>query len=351
MKWTVEQIPELTGYTVEWAEPGNYYLSRRNRIFHSATLMPPFTEIGRVNAPLWTSLASKFRLGQRLLRFLVYNVIPLSNGEVFVTFDKTVGVISDGKYQTLAGLVRPCRVLRAGCAVDRDGNVFFGEYLANNERGEMRIYKYSPGSRDLKIAYTFPAGSVRHIHGLYFDEYSDSIFCLTGDDDSECRIIKSSDGFATIETVGSGDESWRAVSILFDKDSFYYGTDAEFSDNQIIRVDRSTLDRTMLGDVTGTVFYSKKIGRDLFFTTTAENAPSQKENVAALWTVDGDGQCEKLVSFEKDIWHGSLFMFGTIHFPFLNHFDNRLYFSLVSVRGDNKTYCIHRARETMLDNI
>ena len=33
MKWTVEEVPELKGYTVEWAEPGNFYLSRRNVLF------------------------------------------------------------------------------------------------------------------------------------------------------------------------------------------------------------------------------------------------------------------------------------------------------------------------------
>lgn len=343
MDWIVEQIPELTGYTVEWAESGNYYLSRRNQIFHSADLKPPFRSIGTVDAPFWKTLASNVRLAQRLLRFLVYNVVPLANGEIFVTFDKTVGIIKGGKYEALAGLIRPCRVLRSGCAVDADGNVFFGEYLANTERGEMRIYKYPAGGGNrLEIAHTFPASSIKHIHGLYFDKYTGAIYCLTGDDDAECRILKSSDGFATIETVGGGDESWRAVSVLFDETHFTYGTDAEFRDNQIIRVDRQTLARQTLGEVNGTVFYSKSIGKDLFFTTTAENAPSQKENVAALWLASAEGVCENLVSFEKDLWPGGLFMFGTIHFPYSNTVGDHLFFSLVGVKGDNKTYCIRQ---------
>lgn len=342
MDWKVEQIPELTGYTVEWAEPGNYYLSRQNHIYHATSLKPPFKEIGRVDAPAWKSLAAVFRPFQRLLRFMVYNVVPMANGDVFVTFDKTVGVIRDGKYKTLGGLVRPCRVLRAGCAVDLSGNIFFGEYLANDERGPMRIYKYIPGSDALEIAYTFPAGSIKHVHGVYFDEFTDSIYCLTGDNDPECQLLKTGDGFKTIDIVGSGDESWRAVSVLFDKKSLFYGTDAEFRDNQIVRVDRETLERETISDVSGTVFYAKKLGDDLFFTTTAENAPSQKENIAAVWHVDRSGQCSKLVSYEKDLWHGGLFMFGTIHFPFVNAEDDRLYFSLVGVTGDNKTFCARR---------
>ena len=342
MACKVEQIPALTGYTVEWAEPGNYYLSRQNRLYHSTTLQPPFREFARVDAPVWQSLASRFRPAQRLLRFMVYNLVPLANGDVFVTFDKSIGVVKDGRYRRLDGLVRPCRVLRSGCAVDANGTVFFGEYLPNAEHGEMRIYKYPAGGERLEIAYTFPAGAIRHIHGLYFDKYTDSIFCLTGDADSECRIITSNDGFKTHETVGSGDESWRAVSVLFDTNNFYYGTDAEFLSNQVFKVDRKSLDRQILGEVNGTVFYSKQIGADLFFTTPAENAPSQTENVAAIWHVDENGTCERLASFEKDGWHGKLFMFGTIHFPYLNALDDRLYFSLVSVAGDNKTFCLRK---------
>ncbi len=342
MEWKVEQIPELTGYTVEWAEPDNCYLSRRNRLYHSKTLVPPFSEIGRVAAPSWKVLTSKFRLGQRLLRFLFYNVIPMANDDVFVTFDRTVGIIRNGEYRRLGGLVRPCRVLRSGCAIDGKGTVFFGEYLANNERDEMRVYKYQAGSDRLEVAYTFPRASIKHIHGLYFDQYADSIFCLTGDADRESRIIRTRDAFATMETIGQGDETWRAVSILFDKDHFYYGTDAEFRDNHLFRIDRETLARERIGNVNGTVFYSKQLGDDLFFTTTAENAPSQKENVAALWHVDSEGNSRQLASFEKDLWHPA-FMFGTIHLPYLNAVNDRLYISLVGVRGDNQTFCVRRA--------
>ena len=342
MKWKVENIPDLRGYGIEWAEPDNFYLSKQNRLFHTTSLKPPFKEIATIEAPFWKQAASNFRLAQRLLRFMVTNVIPLEKpSDLFVTFDKSVGVVSDGKYKELKGLVRPCRVLRSACAVE-NGNIFFGEYVANDERGETRIYKYSTGADELEIVYTFPKNSIRHIHGLYFDEFTRSIFCLTGDKENECRITRSFDGCRTFETVGEGDETWRAVSVLFGENSFYYGTDAEFRANNIYEVDRESLERKNLGEVGGTVFYSKQLGEDLFFATTAENAPSQKENVAALWHVDADGNLEEIVKFEKDRWHGTLFMFGTIHFPSTNKLENELYFSLVGVKEDNQTFRIRK---------
>lgn len=342
MEWTVEKIPELKGYTIEWAEEGHYYLSRRNRLFYSTNLKPPFTEVALIDAPGWKQMASTFRLAQRLLRFMVTNVIRTGSGELFVTFDKSVGVVRDGAYIELKGLVRPCRVLRSACAVDGEGNIFFGEYLANDERGEMRIYRFVPGDDELQIVHTFPPGSIKHIHGLYFDEFTGSIFCLTGDDEKECRILLSFDGFATSEVVGQGDETWRAVSVLFGPDHFYYGTDAEFRANNIYKVDRKTLDRRDVGEVGGTVFYSKKLSDDLFFATTAENAPSQKENVAAVWHVGSDSDCTEIVRFKKDMWHGTLFMFGTIHFPYSNHGEGELYFSVVGVEGDDNIFRIRR---------
>jgi hypothetical protein len=340
MNWKVEEVKELKGFAVEYAEENNFILSKKNQLFRAKNLKQPFELIATIDAPSWKNFASHFRLGQRLLRFMVTNILPLPNGDLFVTFDKSVGIIRNGKYQDLKNLVRPCRVIRSACALDENGNVFFGEYLANDERGEMRLYKYTNGEDSLEIAYTFPPNSIKHIHGIYFDDFTKNLFCLTGDAESECQIISSTDEFKTFETVGRGDETWRAVSLLFDKNSFYYGMDAEFRTNFIYQVNRQTLERKQLGEVNGTVFYSKKLGSDLFFTTTAENAPSQVENIAAIFHIEENGNMEKIVSFEKDLWHKTLFGFGTIHFPIVNKLQNELYFQVVGVKGDGKTYKI-----------
>lgn len=343
MKWKIENVPELRGYAVEWAEADNFYLSRRNQIFHSNSLKPPFKLIAEIDAPFWKKAASNLRLAQRVLRFMATNIIPLSNGDLFVTFDKSVGIVRDGKYKALKNLLRSCRVLRAACASDKNGNIFFGEYLDNAERGEMRIYKYATGADALEIACTFPPKFVRHIHGLYSDKFTNSICCLTGDEENECKILRSVDGFKTYEIVGEGDETWRAVSVLFNENAFFYGMDAEYRTNHIYKVLRENLSRKSLGEVNGTVFYSKQLSGNLFFTTTAENAPSQTENVAALWRVDENDNLENLISFKKDRWHPTLFMFGTIHFPYANELENELYFQLVGVEEDNQTFRIYRS--------
>ncbi|MEO8574208.1 MAG: hypothetical protein ABI481_09590 [Pyrinomonadaceae bacterium] len=342
MTWTVEPVPELHGYTVEWAEVGNYFLSRSNVLYRSRDMNLPFEKVATINAPGWKQLVSNIRPLQRLLRFMVTNVIPLNNGDLFVTFDKSVGIVRNGRFHHLEGLARPCRVLRSACAVDGNGDIYFGEYLANDERGPMRIYKYTPGSNELEVPYFFPAETVKHIHGIYFDKFTDSLVCLTGDDESECQMMRTTDGFKTVNSIGQGDETWRAVSMLFGQDAMFYGMDAEFRSNHIYKLERATNERTSLGEVNGTVFYSKQMGDDLFFATTAENAPSQTENVAAVWHVAPDGTCSEIAKFKKDFWHPTLFMFGTIHFPSANKLQDHLYFSLVGVEEDNQTFRLCR---------
>jgi hypothetical protein len=346
MGWSIDAVPELRGYTVEWAGEGDYYLSRRNVLYHSTDLRLPFTTVAVIPAPAWKQAASRVRLAQRLLRFTVTNVVPLGHGELFVTFDRSVGVIRGGKYVELPGLHRPCRVLRSACAIDSHGDLYFGEYVMNDARTEIRVYRYRPGADTLEIAYTFPAGSIRHVHGVYCDRYAGALVCLTGDNDRECRMLRTQDGFRTVHTVGEGDETWRAVSVVFDEASMYYGMDAEFRSNHIYRVDRRTFERTSLTEVNGTVYFSKQVGRDLFFTTTAENGSALKAGAAAIWSVSPEGRCVELAAFQKDAWHGTLFQFGTVHFPYATASANELYCSVVGVKEDNQTFCIRRTRET-----
>jgi hypothetical protein len=345
MNWTVEETRLPRGSVVEWAEPGKFILSRNDQLFVCGDPHSAWRSIAKAPASQIRSLTARFRPFQRLLRFMFYNVIPLADGSIFFTFDKSVGIVRNGSATVLAGLERPARVLRSGCAVDPSGDVYFGEYIANDRREALNIYRFSPGSDHVETAAALPPGFARHIHGIYFDEFDKRLVALTGDLPHESRFVISSDGFSSYEVLYEGDESYRAVSILFDKDAIYYGTDAEHRANVIYRIDRSTGRRTALGEVNGTVFYSKRFAGHFIFATTAENAPSQQRNAAELWATDGSGPPKCLASFPKDAWPGGLFMFGTIHFPFLNDLEDRLYFSLVGVRGDGKTYVLRPGRQ------
>lgn len=347
-RWDIVPETTISGYTIEWAEPNYFILSRREMLYEACSLNSHVTLLGAYPCAFWKSRAALFRLFQRLFRHMYYNVLKLPDESVFLTFDRSVGLYSGGNIRLLTGQMRPCRVLRSGCAVDKNGVVFLGEYLDNKQRSPIRIYQYVQGSMQIEVVYTFPANSIRHIHGIYSDPYTKDLWCVTGDYGNECRILRTPDSFRHLEIIGEGDESWRCVSLLFAENALYYATDSEFQQNRIYRIDRKTGKRDELANLDGLVYYSYALGEDLFFGVTAELCPWQKGSAhkgrsASLWHVSEDGNIQKLIAFEKDHLSVKYFMPGTLHFPRGPGLLTTFYFHCVGLNGtDNLTYRVSK---------
>lgn len=342
MIWVVSEVPRLRGYAVEWLDANAMWVSRRQCVYRVHDDGLP-QRVGAIPVPWWEGATSRVRLAQRLLRAMVYNVVPLVDGSLFVTYGKQVALLRDGRFVPLRGLVRPCRVLRGGVAVDGDGAVYFGEYLTNRERSAMRVYRYRPGAAALEVVHEFTAGGVRHIHGVYRDPFDDALWCLTGDFGAECRILRTHDGFGSLQSIGGGDESWRCVSLCFTPEHLYYATDAEFERNRLYRWGRATHEREVIGELDGPTYYTHACGADLFFGVTAELCPSQVGRAAALWHLTAAGKLECLAALEKDRWPVSLFLPGTLHFPSGEGRPDEFYFHAVSLRSaDNRTFSVRR---------
>jgi hypothetical protein len=341
--WDVALEPAVSGYTIEWAEPDFFLLTRGELLYQARSLQGPFTRLGAYPGALWKRGIRHLRPLQRLLRHMYYNVLRLPNGDLFLTFARSIGVYADGRLSPLGGIARPCRVLRAGCAVDKHGDVYFGEYLANRDRHPVHIYRYTPGNRHVDVVYTFPAGAIRHVHGVYHDPYTDALWCVAGDKESECRMLRTNDGFQTLEVIGKGDETWRCVSLLFTDGAVYYSMDAEFVSNWIYRIDRHSGRRDVLGRVDGPVYYSYAFGKELFFAVTAELCPSQQGRSASLWHISAGGDLQRVFAVEKDWLPVKYFMPGTLHFPRGPGLATEFYFHCVGLSAaDNRTYRVRR---------
>ena len=343
-RWTVRPIRALDGYAVEWADADGLLLSRGNRLFAARAADDRPSLLASFPAPAWKAAAGRWRLLQRLLRFGFYNVLRLPDGSLFVTFDRDIGLVRDGAVHAISGVRRPFRVLRAACALAADGNIYFGEYFYNEQREPVCIYRYRPGAGAVEIVHEFPSGAVRHVHGIYRDPHDERLWCLTGDRDDECRFTTSADGFATTEVVGRGDESWRAVSVQFTADFVYYGTDAEFQDNHLVRLRRATGEREPLCEVDGPVYYSQAVGGDLFFAVTAELCPGQKDRAATLWHVADDAAPSRVVSFEKDALPLHYFQAGILNLSRGPADGAGFYLQGQGLRGaDNRVFRVERA--------
>ena len=134
--WTLTEEVALRGFSVEWAEPGRLILARRNELYEAAGPDATPRPLGRLDAGPWRPLLARIRPAQRALRFGFYNLLRLPDGTFFYTFDKGVGIWDGRSFAPLPGLVRPTRVLRGAAALDREGEVWFGEYVG--QRGSAR---------------------------------------------------------------------------------------------------------------------------------------------------------------------------------------------------------------------
>jgi hypothetical protein len=335
--WQVVPVPALAGYTVEWSGPGDYILSRRESLYATGQPVPPFGEVARFPLPPRLRLGSRLDFVRRALRLSYYNVLRLPGQRLFVTFNRSAAVVAKDRLRFVAGLERPFRVLRNGCAVGPDGSVWFGEYLIEPEDSALRIYRLPPGSEQAEAVHVFPAGYARHIHGIYADPLDRSLWCLTGDHHDQAKIMRSPDGVEPFTIVGSGDESWRAVSMLFRADAVYYATDAQHRQNWIYRVDRETGARTEVAPIDGPVYYSHQVGDDLFFAVTAELSPIQETRSATLWHLDASDHCTPLATFTKDRWPVAQFLPGTLSFPRGPGNGDGFYFSAVALAGVGRT--------------
>lgn len=337
---SIRSEPQLRGYTLEWADPASCVFSKQNRLYRAAEPLAPLEFIAAFPADPWIGSVARLRPVQRLLRHMFYNVVLLGDGSYFLTFNKAIGVLKATGIQMVRGLQRPCRVLRGCCAVSDRGDIYFSEYLDNAERGPMRVYRYQPGIDEIETIYTFPAQSIRHAHGIFADPWSGALWCTTGDQGMENRILRTADGFRTVDCVGCGDESWRAVSLQFTPDAIYYAMDAEFTENYIFRIDRRSGAREVVHPVEGPVYYSTSAAASLFFAVTAELCPSQQGGFAALWRVGPDGEARRIFTMDKDRLPCFYFMPGVIEFPRGPGLRDRLYFHTTSLKSDDAMFSV-----------
>lgn len=341
--WTIERVAALDGHGVEWVSEEELLVSRRQRLFRTREPGAPLTPVGEVPVPFWQATLGRLRPAQRLMRFFFYNVLELPDGSLFVSFGRQLGILREGRFQPVAA-PREFRVLRGACALGDDGCLYLGEYLSNPGRGAVHVHRLPPGQSRLEVARRFEAGAARHVHGVYRDASDGSLWCLTGDRGAECRLLRTADGFRTVEELGGGDETWRCVSVLFTEKAIYYASDAEFQPNHVYRIDRATGRREVLGEIDGPVYYSHAVGSDLFFAVSAELCPSQQGRCATLWHVDGSDRLTRVHSFSKDALPVRYFLAGTLCFPRGPGRSGGTFVSAVGLRGaDDRSFSLRPA--------
>lgn len=279
-------------------------------------------------------LLSCFKLTRRFVRAEITGLYLLLNGDRLVVAKKGLFLQkSESCIEKVFSMSRGSKPLNI--CIAPSGKVFFGEYFQNMEKQAVNIYGSDDNGQTWNIVYTFPEGSINHIHGLFFDKYTNRIWVATGDRENECIIGYTEDEFKTFVEVYRGGQEYRTCHLFFYKDFIVFGTDTQYQQNVIKKFDRNTLEITELQKVQGSVIKGGQVGDVAFISTTVEPSDVNTDKWAHLWVTKDGLHWEEKYKAKKDWLPATLFQFGTFEFPQYYGIEKleRLYFSGRALKG------------------
>lgn len=312
-------------------------------LYRSINYGKTWEKIASVPAKFLRFGASYSTLLSRLLRTGIHNVVSLNSANLLL--------IADGKIYRLdlnKNLLRKIHHLRIGrrplrnaCCVDAKNNIYYGEYWLNPKRKEVKVYKSSNDGESWQPIYSFPEGTIRHIHALQWDRFTCWLWVATGDLDSECKIGYSEDGGKNFHIIGSGSEIWRTMTLIFTQDYVYWGTDGEREQNYICRWKRPKGPIEQLKAVDGPVYYSTLLKNGIIVVATGvEGASTEWDRFAHLWASPDGINWAELAKWEKDRFSARLFGHGIIYFADGQDDQECFYFIPMALRHvHGSTFC------------
>lgn len=232
--------------------------------------------------------ASRLRFLARVGRLGIHTLRPLPSGAL-------VGVVrghivrrdeSSGPFRPVFRLPRGSRPLVL--CVHPEGRIYFGEYFSNSQRDAVRVFRSDDGCR-WEPVYTFPPGTVRHVHGIVHDPHRDGLWVLTGDDDPESGLWFTGDGFDTLEPVVWGTQRARAVSVIPTEKGLIVPTDSPRIENLIQLLELPEGRMASLCPVPGSAFHALESAGLFLVSTVSEPSPVNDETGATLFaSLDGE---------------------------------------------------------------
>jgi len=287
-------------------------------------------------------LLSKSRLSRQLLREGLHHLLPLPNGNVFVTSKRSSYVVDkDGNVvNTFKGYLGN-KPAHQGVCVTPNGTIFFGEYTLNPNRDhDTHLYRSVDGGQTFHIILTLPMKEYRHIHFVKYDPYENCLWLGTGDEDFECKLMRSEDNGDTWETVGEGSQDWRAIGVCFDSECLIWGTDAGSvpDQNHIIKMDRKERTINVIANAEGPCHGcgSFKDGR-VFISTGVEGGENEKDKFARLKTLENKNIVD-ILKVKKDIMP-LILQYGVMRFPLGTENTDTVIFTTMGLKnGGEKIY-------------
>jgi hypothetical protein len=297
--------------------------------------------VARFEPAWWRNLSVVSRPTFRMFRDGFHALAILGSGHMVGAVPGAIVSLAPGEeeFRLTHRVLRGNRPLHITAAPN--DHLSWGEYFQNPARDEVHIYVSTDRGARWDVAYTFPRGAVRHVHNIVYDEWTKCLWVLTGDNGSECRILRASCDFRNVDVVLSGHQQARAVALVPMPDGLYFSSDTPLEANHVYRLDRGgTL--TELAPLSSSSIYACRAGAGIFFSTMVEPSPINLDRNVRLYG-SGDGHYwQDLSQWQKDFWPMSLFQYGNAFLPDGRNTTNYLAVTTVAVQRDDLKTSIWR---------
>lgn len=333
---TLRRVASYRGIRVLSWDGDSLYACRGYQIVRLRAGSSDWESVGHFLAAWWRMLTARNALSYRLVRDGFHALAVLDDGTMVGAVPGAIVTRPLGslEFHVSHRILRGTRPLHI--TATPSGRIYWGEYFDNRDRGEVNIYESEDRGLTWQVAYTFPARSVRHVHNIVYDRWADCLWILTGDEGSECKILKASCDLRTIECAISGNQQARAVAAIPTEDALYLSTDTPYEQNHVYRLDRSG-QLECAGDLNSSSIYGCRVGDALFFSTMVE--PSAVNGSQEVEIVGGNkgSDWHRLLQWKKDRFPMRYFQYGNAILPDGENATRLLAATTVAVEHDDLT--------------
>jgi hypothetical protein len=307
---TVTRIPKFRGLI---AEDDGSIIGFRGR--HLMRLHPPFKDAETLGLLPYTFRQScaRFSLLRRLLRQEVFHMVRTPAGSLIGASPQGIlrKNVKEAEFRVVFQEFQGKRPM--SLCVDGEGRVYFGEYFSNPKRRAVRVFVSEDDGQRWRTCYEFPAGEIRHVHGLFWDSEHRRIWVFTGDDGKEVQIGCAAPRFENYRIVAQQDQLSRACSCVVAGDKLIFATDTPIEKNYacVLDLESGRIDRR--AELPHSVFFmAQALGGILLSTVVEPSRVNPTQNVH-IWFSSNGVDWREVASFGRDLWHLKLFQYPTVY--------------------------------------
>lgn len=343
--WSLHLFDRCPGVRVLAWQGESLYASRGYELLRGSVRgeRMAWETVGNYRPPAWRALTSKNPLTSRLVRDGFHALALTDDGYRIAAVPGAIVTLAPGQseFRVTHRILRGTRPLHI--TVVPSGHVFFGEYFDNAERDEVHIYSSQDQGDTWRIAYTFPKGSIRHIHNTVHDPGGSCMWIFTGDYGDECRILRASYDLKSVEAVIAGSQQARAVAAVAAPEGLYFASDTPLEANYVYRMDRSGA-VSALAALDSSSIEGCRVGDTICFTTMVEPSKVNPSRLVSLYAGHDEGSWRRVAKWRKDHWPMRLFQYGNAFLPTGDNQTDLLAVTTIAVEADDQVTTIYKLK-------